>query len=213
MKIVRLELETNDLLATQQFYARQLLLPMVSYTYWSATFRVGWSELVFRQTDKPVQPYHFAFNIPLYALEQYQNSFQLPYIDTSPSHCKVAYFPNWKARAAYFFDNNGNLVEFIERQDAGFAEPADDIFQGISEIGLVTNDVPATTRQLTQRFGIGQFIKSQPLPDFNAIGDDYGLFILAKTGRNWRFTDVPAVAQQCKVVFQTDDTAIHSLRI
>ncbi|MBO0929768.1 VOC family protein [Fibrella aquatilis] len=134
MKITRLELAVNDLMATQQFYAHRLCLPMVNATYWSATFRVGWTELIFTQTQRPVASYRFALNIPIYSLEQYQLWFDLPYLSLDERGCRIAQFPNWQARAVCFLDPNGNIVEFIERQDAVCTEPGA-YFQGVSEVG------------------------------------------------------------------------------
>ncbi len=198
MKITRLELETNKLASIKQFYSRQLGMPIVSQNHWSITFRVGWSELVFWQTENVEKPYHFAINIPLYSLEQYLMWYDVPYIDAGSRTCKIAQFPKWKARASYFFDPMGNVVEFIERYDAGYA---DGFFQGISEIGLATDDVTTATDYLADEYGVSQFAKSQPLPDFNAVGDDYGLLILAQTNRPWLFTNVPAAPAHCRVEF------------
>lgn len=192
MKITRLELETNNLPIMQSFYAHQLGLPLRSYTYWSATFQVGWTELTFRQTDEPTEPYHFALNVPLYSLEQYSLWYDVPYLDAGSPGNRIAHFPTWKARASYFQDPDGNLVEFIERRDAGYAAPAAGYFQGISEIGLATDNVAAATAYLAEQFGLRQFAKSRPLADFNAVGDDYGLLILAQTNRPWLFTNLPA---------------------
>lgn len=198
MKITRLELETNDLLAMQQFYVRQLGLPLLHHTADSMAFQLGWSELFFRQTSQPVAPYHFAINIPLYSLEQYGIWYDVPYINTSAPGCRIANFPDWKARASYFRDPSGNLVEFIERQGAGYA---DGYFQGISEIGLVTNNVTALAMHLIEEYPLEIFTRSQPRPDFTVLGDDYGLLILVQTNRPWLFTNIPATPGRCQVTF------------
>ena len=41
-------------------------------------------------------------------------------------------FPHWRARAAYFFDPAGNLVELIARERA----PGEELFLELSEVGL-----------------------------------------------------------------------------
>jgi catechol 2,3-dioxygenase-like lactoylglutathione lyase family enzyme len=210
MKITRLELETSNLSAIRQFYTKQLCLPIIKQTADSITFQLGWSELVFGQTDRLVAPYHFAINVPLYSLEQYSLWYDVPYIDTAAPGCRIAQFPDWKARASYFRDPAGNLVEFIERRDAGYA---DGFFQGISEIGLVADDVPAFASQLMTDYPLAVFAKSQPRPDFTVLGDDYGLLILARTNRPWLFTNIPASPGRCQVTF-TDQyghrQAIHT---
>lgn len=202
MKITRLELATTNLPALQAFYTHQLRLPLVASSPFATTFQVGWSELVFKQVKGPVHPYHFAFNIPLYTLEQCSIWYDLPYLDTGLPGQRIAHFPDWKARASYFVDPSGNIVEFIERYDAGYA---DGFFQGISEIGVATDDVAGYTARLNEKFGLQTFAKSRPTTDFNAVGDDYGLLILAQTNRPWLFTNVPALASPYQLEFTTQN--------
>lgn len=200
MKICQLELLCHDLAATRTFYVDTLQLPVVCELPGSLTVRAGWTDLIFVRTDTPVAPYHFAFNVATNSLETLIKSFLLPYLNTAFGQ-RIATFTDWRARACYFRDAAGNLVEFIERRDALFGGAPSQLFQGVSEIGLAVDDVTALTRYLVEEFALPQFSKMNPLPDFNAVGDDFGLFILARTGRKWLFTDVPAEAQPCKVLF------------
>ena len=209
MKVLRLVLETNHVWATRQFYTEQLQLPIQTDTPTEISFGVGWSELVFRHTLHPVAPYHIAFNIPVGQLEQYQQWYQLAYLRTDSATNTIANFTDWKAKASYFLDNNHNLVEFIERRDAPYGLLRNDRFQGISEIGVATDNESSLTTVLRQSFGIEQFTKSVPKPDFNAVGDDYGLFILAQIGRRWLFSDIPAARQPCKVLFSDPYSQVH----
>ncbi|WP_198174994.1 VOC family protein [Spirosoma arboris] len=198
MIITHLELETNQLVSLHQFYTHQLGLAILQQTATQITFQLGWSKLTFRQTNQPVAPYHFAINIPLYSLEQYELWYDVPYIDTVSPGCRIANFPDWKARASYFRDPAGNLVEFIERKDAGYTKG---YFQGISEIGLVADDVTTLAASLLDDYPVSLFAKSQPRTDFTVLGDDYGLFILAQTNRPWLFTNIPASSGYCRVEF------------
>lgn len=201
MKITRLELPTNNLAALKAFYATKLGLHMVSSSANSVAFDVGWTKLVLRQTEARSTPCHFALNVPLYTLEQYQLWFDVPYIDTRSTGERITNFPNWKARASYFYDPDGNVVEFIERTDAGYVESVGGYFQCISEIGLATDNVKVTTDWLLAQHNLPQFTKSSPQSDFNAVGDDYGLLILAQRGRSWLFTDVPAMSGDWTIEF------------
>ncbi len=211
MRITRLELPTNNLPALQSFYARELGLPLLACTDRKAILQAGWTELVLRQTEAPTAPGHFALNVPLYTLEQYQLWFDVPYLDAGLPGQRIAHFPNWKARASYFRDPDGNVVEFIERSDAGYAESVGGYFQGISEIGLPTNNVRATTAWLSHQYSLPQFTKSSPQADFNAVGDDYGLLILAQTGRPWLFTDTPAAPSAWQVQFRNQHNELVEL--
>jgi len=207
MKFLDIELYTNDPAGTRCFYTRRLGLDIVAESADYLTLQLGWTRLTFRAVNGPVGPYHFAINIPASTLEVVMHCYQFDYLDTQAVGQTVAEFPNWHARACYFYDNNGNILEFIGRNDLYLDNPnltIGDLFQGISEIGIVTESVPHTTRQLTQQFGIPQFVRSSPSPDFNAMGDENGLFILSRAGRNWLFTQTPAALTYCRVTFESE---------
>jgi hypothetical protein len=151
-----------------------------------------------------VAPYHFAINVPRGSLDVIMYYFDLEYIDTQAPGKTIADFPGWRARACYFYDSVGNLLEFIARTDLNLDNPNltfSDLFQGVSEIGIPTEDVAHTTRQIQGSFAIQQFDKTTPTSDFNALGDDNGLFILSRVGRNWLFSDTPAGLNYCRVEF------------
>ncbi len=204
MKILDLELYTTDLDKTRSFYVRQLGLPVLSRSVNHLTLLVGWTRLTFRLVDQPVAPYHFAINVPRGSLEVIMYYFELNYIDTQAPGKTIADFPDWRARACYFYDSVGNLLEFIARTDLNLEDPNltfSDLFQGVSEIGLATEDVAHTTQQIQRKLQVQQFDKSTPLADFNALGDDNGLFIVSKAGRKWLFSDTPAGLNYCRVEF------------
>jgi hypothetical protein len=95
-------------------------------------------------------------------------------------------FEMWRARAAYYFDPVGNLVELIARERA----PGAELLLEVSEVGLPVADVGAAVRFLEAELGLPHF--SGDRESFSAVGDDRGLFILVPVGRPWLFTDVPA---------------------
>ena len=95
-------------------------------------------------------------------------------------------FPAWRARAAYFFDPAGNLVELIARERA----PGDELFLEVSEVGMPVADVGEAASFLEAELGLPHF--SGDRENFSAMGDDRGLFILVPVGRHWLFTEEPA---------------------
>ena len=95
-------------------------------------------------------------------------------------------FPNWRARAAYFYDPAGNIVELIARERA----PGEQLFLEVSEVGLPVADVGVAVEFLESELGWSHF--SGDRRDFSAVGDDRGLFIVVPVGRPWLFTDRPA---------------------
>ena len=95
-------------------------------------------------------------------------------------------FPDWRARAAYFYDPGGNIVELIARERA----PGEELFLEVSEVGLPVADVAVAADFLESELGLPHF--SGDRRQFSAIGDDRGLFIVVPVGRPWLLTDRPA---------------------
>jgi catechol-2,3-dioxygenase len=102
-------------------------------------------------------------------------------------------FPAWRARSAYYFDPDGNIVELIARERA----PGDELLLEVSEVGLPVADVGLAAEFLQSELGLPHFSGNQE--DFSAIGDDRGLFILVPVGRDWLFTDRPATDAPLRV--------------
>ncbi|GAB4032012.1 VOC family protein [Spirosoma jeollabukense] len=215
MKILDLELYCTNLETTHFFYVRRLGLPLLTLSATQLTVLVGYTRLTFRKIEEPVAPYHLAINVPRGSLDVLMYYYDLDYLSTQASGQTIAYFPNWRAKACYFYDPAGNLLEFIARTDLNLDNPnltLGDMFQGISEVGLATEDVPCTAEQLHRRFNVAQFGRTIPQPDFNALGDDNGLFILAKVGRPWLFTDTPAGLNYFRIQFMNGiDEAVQEL--
>ena len=107
-------------------------------------------------------------------------------------------FPAWRARAAYFFDPGGNLVELIARERA----PGDELMLEVSEVGLPVADVGEAVAFLESELGLPHF--SGDRRNFSAVGDDRGLFILVPVGRSWLFTEEPAPDVPIRVTIESD---------
>ena len=105
-------------------------------------------------------------------------------------------FEAWRARAAYFYDPAGNLVELIARERA----PGDALLLEVSEVGLPVEDVGAAVEFLRDELGLPHFSGNKQ--DFSAVGDDHGLFILVPVGRPWLFTDRVAAEAPVRVTIE-----------
>jgi hypothetical protein len=114
-------------------------------------------------------------------------------------------FEAWRARAAYYFDPVGNLVELIARERA----PGDELLMEVSEIGLPVPDVGAAVEFLEEELGLPHF--SGDREGFSAVGDDHGLFIVVPVGRDWLFTDRPASEALVRVTIEGE--SMRSLEI
>jgi catechol 2,3-dioxygenase-like lactoylglutathione lyase family enzyme len=104
-------------------------------------------------------------------------------------------FENWDAKAVYFHDPAGNIVELIAHQ--GFEQngrsgrfAADELI-GFSELGMV-GDTPTLLRQLETE-GLALWSGTVDEPDRLAfVGEKARTLILAPPGRGWLPTDRPA---------------------
>jgi len=183
-----IRLRTRRLEEMRVFYEQTLGLPRVARKKDSVTYRAGRSEIEFVQIpDGPDPVYHFAFNIPENKLDAGQQwvAPRCPIV-TRPDGSTVYDFAHWNAHAFYFLDPSGNILEFIARHNLKNAAPGgfslQDILQ-VSEIGLVVPDVPRAVENLHAQLGLSVYVGSSEV--FAPVGDEQGLFILVKTGRQW----------------------------
>jgi len=193
MKIREIILGTHNITATAVFYTQSLQLPVISEGGRHISLQAGSSILTFEQQETATPPiYHIAFNIPHNQLQeaiQWLQNFTTLLPVTDSSH--IADFSNWNAHAVYFYDNNGNLLELIARHGLENASAQLHI-DCISELGVVTENPTAYADQLISRYGLTVFSRQPRLEQFTALGDDNGLLIIVKEGRNWFPTSVPA---------------------
>lgn len=189
MTIKTLELFTHDLAATKSFYTERLQLSLVDETAAQVSFAVGNGLLKFTKITGSKPFYHFAFSIPNNDLHNaliWVSRFAeiLPYSPTE----QIADFTGWNAKAFYFYDNNGNILELITHYD--LAIETKDVFSsgsilGICEAGIVADDVTAATKNIHETYGVPYFLKGPNLADFSVMGDAHGMFIVSKKGRGW----------------------------
>jgi catechol 2,3-dioxygenase-like lactoylglutathione lyase family enzyme len=206
MKILELCLSTANLPAAKAFYSDLLGLPTVFYTPEQIGFQLGQSLLVFRQSIGFTGRYHLAFDVPNNQLDQAQAWLEaraplLP--DQEGAVC--AHIESWNADQVYFLDPAGNVLELIARHTANTASN-NPLFSGqsllsISEIGLATPDVPTTVAWLRDQFDLPIYRNSSDA--FTAVGNENGLFIVVKDGREWfPSTGVMAVPLAVEVVLE-----------
>jgi hypothetical protein len=209
MKIGRLELETKDLDILASFYNKVLELP-VAQTEDECTVFVGTSTVRFKKVSTPQEPfYHFAINIPSNKTEEakewLQKRVELIYIEDYKS--VVADFVNWNAKSVYFFDAAGNILELIARFDLK-NDAAENFnpehFLSVSEVGLVfpEDEIETKTSRLLSQYKLSYFVKQPPFPNFKAVGDDEGLFIIVTENRNWYPTNKKSRICPIKVQFE-----------
>lgn len=189
MYIHQLRLQTHNLAAQHDFYEHALHMPLLTASPGELTLQVGSTRLTFTQAAAGEEPhYHFAFNVPPQQFTEAKTwiAERAPLLADASGQNEFV-FENWDARAVYFRDPAGNIVEFIAR--AMLPDTSSEVFSAsnllcVSEIGLATDDVPATARMLQEQLGIAVY-RGSASDTFTALGDEHGLFIIVQRGREW----------------------------
>lgn len=210
MKILEIELLTNDIQSTQKFYSDVLELRVIEQKSDTISFQAGHSVLRFRESSNSNSLYHFAFNIPQNKLEEsikwISNKVEL--IKNSEDSI-ITHFENWNAKSIYFYDNNGNILEFISRFDLN--NISDQTFDSksilsVSEMGIVSDKPLVLAEELTKKENLEYFSKGPKREDFVAIGDENGLLVISTPQRNWYPTNDAAEKHTIKMVISVNDT-------
>ncbi|WP_413998942.1 VOC family protein [Flavobacterium sp. W1B] len=209
MNILEVELLTNDIDGTEVFYRTKLGLKIISKDKSSISFAVKKTKLTFRlsKIKKPI--YHFAFDIPNNMLSEAfaWMEAKVQILEVIPPD-KIADFRNWNAKSFYFYDNNGNILEFIARNNLD--NKSNDPFDGssiisISEIGFVAKSVSKLCDELVEKYELPVFSMQPKLEKFIVMGTETGLFILAAEGKDWYPTSIKAKPFWKKVIFENEN--------
>jgi hypothetical protein len=212
-----METKSADVLA--DFYGNILELPVYRKPG-EIEILIGSSRIFFRDATSGEHPfYHFAINIPSNKIEEARRwlAAKLALLWIPDYNSDVADFRNWNAKSIYFFDEAGNVLELIARSelknDRVEAFSSQQLLS-VSEIGIVypAATIEKNTTALMQRTGLHFFSKQPPFPQFKALGNDEGLFIIVTEGRNWYPTsDNPAGKFPLQVEFEVEGK-VHSER-
>ena len=211
MRVEKLILQTGYLKTLEEFYASILDLPVQEISEKEIIVRIGSTDLIFAETTETEPFYHFAINIPANKIEEARNWLKgkINLLWMNEYNSEIGDFVNWHARSVYFYDPAGNILELIARFD--LANGTNEVFSSkqflsISEVGLVLSQetFELKTNQLLQYHSLSYFEKQPPLPQFRAVGDDEGLFIVVPEHRNWYPTDKPAGIFSISVQFENE---------
>jgi catechol-2,3-dioxygenase len=186
MQIEEVTLSTPDLEALETFYGELLGLPTSYLRGEHLSVQIGESTLIF-EPGAPAR-YHFAIRIPAasFAAAYAWIKQRVPLIADSTG-ADVIEHTGWNARAVYFYDPAGNIVELIAHMTLSdtYADPFNaNALLAICEIGIATDDVRAAAADFAAALGAEPFRGSSG-PDFAAIGDAHGLLIVVSRARTW----------------------------
>jgi catechol 2,3-dioxygenase-like lactoylglutathione lyase family enzyme len=180
MQIQEMFLSTPDLAVQKDFYQNVLKLPITVENDQQFTFKAGTTQLIFQQG--PVDGvYHFAFNVPENQMAAAREWLSVPLIKANDGRDEF-FSESWNSHSVYFYDPAGNILELIARHtlpDASTESFSEKSLLNISEIGVAVADVSA----FTASSGLPSYGGSSP--EFSPIGDENGLLIVVKIGRQW----------------------------
>jgi hypothetical protein len=211
MRVEKLILQTGYLKTLEEFYSSVLDLPVQEITGKEIIVNIGSSDLVFVETKETEPFYHFAINIPANKIEEARNWLKgkINLLWMNEYNSDIGDFVDWCARSVYFYDPAGNILELIARFD--LANETHEAFSSkqflcISEVGIVWNKeiFESKTVQLLRDYSLSYFAKQSPQPQFRAVGDDDGLFIVVPEHRNWYPTNKPAGIFPMSVEFENE---------
>ncbi|KIO51706.1 VOC family protein [Flavobacterium hibernum] len=209
MKLAHIQIQTNNIQQTLKFYTTVLGLSIVKNNEETLSIQAGNSILEFVENPQFNSIYHFAFNIPENkldeAIEWCKNKVDLIFIEDQNV---ITNFENWNANAVYFYDNNGNLLEFIARHDLNNAQNesfSSKSILNISEIGIVNENPLALGKELIAKHNLKFFSKNDNSELFAAVGDDEGLLIIVKPNRNWYPTQTPSQSNKTQVRIENNE--------
>ncbi|MBI1280452.1 MAG: hypothetical protein GC179_20185 [Anaerolineaceae bacterium] len=188
MKMFELRLKYRDLKEARAFYHGLLKLAVLEETADVLALQAGSTRLVFEQETGWQGKYHFAFDVPENQIHEATAwitgraklaTLNGQTIFNSSSH--------WNSNMVYFYDPAGNILEFIARHNRHNA--SDEPFSekniiSVSEIGLAVRDVEQTVKWLCNTLGVTVY-DGAGSDTFSAVGDELGLLIVVKEGRNW----------------------------
>ncbi|HTF04652.1 MAG TPA: hypothetical protein VK826_11540 [Bacteroidia bacterium] len=193
MRITELTMSTGSPEELKKFYSGLLGFEEIPARTDSDgySFKAGHTRVNFVPGDREAK-YHFAFNVYpdqlVNAIEWVQKSGME--LITSPEHKGFLIdFPNWWVKSIYFYDPEYNIVEVIARGALGAAGNTSKFSAqsvvGVSEIGIVTEDVAAMREWISTTHGVQAFSRNKNTDEFSAMGDDHGLLLLVQKGRKW----------------------------
>ncbi len=209
LRRVRLGAPTALLAELDVFYRSVLGLRHVEATADEVAVRVGETTLAF--TVAPGRPfYHVALLVPgdrfeaalAWARERVE---LLP----DPSSGDVVFdFTNWDARAIYFHDPAGSIVELISHRGVGetgeSAAFSGGELLGLSEVGLV-GDPSSLAAALFRELALEMWDGAADAEGRLAfVGEKARTLILCRGGRPWLPTGRPAEAHPLEVVLTGD---------
>lgn len=213
MEITQLKLFSKNLSRQLTFYRDVLGFPIIKASKNRVHIDAGLTELIFEKDDRGFY-YHFAFLIPNQKIME-----AIDFVEGKGlslllhKGSKIINFGS--GQAIYFYDEDQNIVEFIQRPSLGYesTEPFSiNQVVKINEIGLPVANTLEMSELLIQRFGIELIDPGNLSPMFCWVGDFNGVIIVVKEGRDWLPTERPGIVNDFGLRFEASGQ-VHQIRV
>ena len=208
-EITNLKMACNNFEENYHFYSQTLGLN-TSYNADSTAFTVSFpnNSITFYSTDNDdtlgVFPqYQFTISIPSNQIEGCYNWLIQP-DSNNPSKVKervklwydsetgaeIFRRENYNSQSIYIKDASKNIVEILARHDANVTLPGEfdrGMFQGVSEIGVLSRDLRKSAEDLKASYGVSEVTGSSN--SYKPVGGPTGLLKLNIEGKIWTPTE------------------------
>lgn len=186
VRILAARFPVGDPAALRPFYTDTLGLPLLDERAGEFGVQAGATRLTFVAAPGPPVSHHFAFNIPRDALPAARVWLAARVPLLTQDGADEFDFRAWRARALYFRDPAGNILELIARQAlpaAGATPFTPAQLLSVGEVGLPVGDVPALVAALGRDLALPPYQEGGDT--FAPVGDEEGLLIVVRAGRQW----------------------------
>ncbi|MFC4408832.1 hypothetical protein ACFOZY_00140 [Chungangia koreensis] len=193
MKIESITMMAGHLEEMKYFYTETMGFSLQSQGTDYFRIAAGNTEIEFKQADNNPY-YHFAFDIPDNQFEEAKNwtKERVPLLIEEGED--EAFFEHFPARAFYFEDPAGNIVEFIARptitENRVHPFTVESIYY-VSEMSLVVED-PKEAYDVLNQLGVPERDRKEPNPaglTFMGQRQEGSFLLLTPPGRRWYFSD------------------------
>ena len=209
MEISELKIFSANLDEQEDFYDRVLGFKCCRKS--DAILKIFTKEnVLIMEKSKSKTYYHFAFMISPKSLERAISYLENRSVELLPyRNDKIIFFD--QGRAIYFYDRDGNIVEFIERPGLGYKSSLAFSIKNVlklNEIGLPVENPLGVARQLMNEFNIEPLNQNAFNDLFCWVGDHNGVIIVVKRGRNWLPTEKPGIRNDFAIKLLCQDKEV-----
>ncbi|MFG6149268.1 glyoxalase [Halobacillus sp. B23F22_1] len=190
MEFKEVKLHTNKFDELHTFYSAVLGFPIEEKSKTHITLKAGKSRLTFVRSDQS-SFYHFAFNLAVDHFDEAKKMIkQLVKLNEEDGNDEI-YFSYSNARAFYFLDPAGNVVEFIERRNYSEKIKGGFSVQKILDIGEVSFTSKCVNEHASQLIKAGISVRDGDHLEedqLNFMGEQGRYLLVGPPGRKWLFS-------------------------